>query len=149
MGKGKKKKQPKATIHINGSKTAKTNENPDWYKTKHPTWTFNRLDYDWLPADVDWQNDIVRKLGNYETQTWGEIMIANGGRKHGTNSHFDNISELTAEFKERWKQLHLEEYDQVFSLRLTGERRIFGILEGAVLSIVWYDAEHKAYPTSK
>ncbi len=148
MPKSKKQKTPKAQ-NISVSKTAKASGNPDWYLKQRPTWSFCRIDYEYLPEDIDWQEDIIKKLGNYEGMTWAEIMQASGGRKSGTNNHFDNVSNLANFAQKRWTELHLEEYDQVFSLRLTGEKRIFGILTNAILKIIWYDKEHCFYPMSK
>lgn len=85
------------------------------------------------------------KLSSYEGMTWAEIQSASGGKTKGTNNHFAYISKLDKEAQKRAMELHLD-VDELFSLRLTGTLRLYGILENGIFSIIWYDQNHEIYP---
>ena len=128
-------------------------EDPDAYLTKTPAWAFSRCDQEherWsLSKSQNIYDDIIRKLGSFEGMTWAEIMSQSGGRAHGTNHHFEDVGDLKKEAQKRLQELQLEDLDQVFSLRLSGKERLYGILNDRVLRIIWYDQNHEIYPMSK
>ena len=150
MGKSKKVVQKE---RVEGKKLPIAIENPNSYYGKAPIWSFRNLDNGykkWGFIHVENLNDVViSKLKNYEGMTWAEIMNASGGRSHGNNSHFENVSALIPEAQQRWNELKLDEYDNIFSLRLTGEKRLYGILENGVFRIVWFDPKHEIYSVKK
>jgi hypothetical protein len=116
-------------------------------KAHYPVWQFNLLDWDgpWSWETIDTEKDILKKLGHFETRTWGEIE---GNKEEG--SHLVKVDDCpNPRVKERLKQLELDDIDELFSLRLSGTERIFGILDGFILKILWYDYEHKVWPTKK
>lgn len=149
----KKNKVVKQKETASNSKNPKHIEDPESFYDRVPVWSFKLLDnnYDkWGFVHIDNINDtIIDKLKDYEGMTWGEIIKATGGKKYGNNNHYENISDLIPEAQSRWKELHLEEYDRIFSLRLTGLQRLYGILLNGVFKIVWFDPEHEIYKTHK
>ncbi len=151
MSKGKKTVKQKETA--SNSKQPKVVEDPQSFLDMHPVWSFKSLDNGyskWGFAHTDALfNDVICKLKDNEGMTWGEIFSASGGRTYGTNSHYENVSELIPEAQKRWKDLRLEEYDRVFSLRLTNLHRLYGILEDGVFRIVWFDQKHEIYAVKK
>ena len=150
MAKGNK--QVKQREQVTSGKQPKTVEDPQAYFKKSPIWSFRRLDDEytkWGFAHTAQLNErVIHELRSLEGMTWYQIMSAAGGRGHGTNSHFEKVAELIPEAQARWKYLKLEEYDTVFSLRLTNTHRLYGILLNGVFQIVWYDQKHEIYPTS-
>lgn len=151
MAKGNKVVKQKETAV--GNKQAKNVEDPLSFMGLHPVWSFKKLDngygkWGFIHSD-NLYNDVISKLKDNEGLTWNQIISASGGRSHGTNSHYENVSDLVPEAQKRWKDLHLEEYDRIFSLRLTGRHRLYGILQSGVFSIVWFDQNHEIYPVSK
>ena len=150
MAKGKQVRQEG---HVSAGKQPKTGKSADSYLSRPPLWSFAKMDcaYEkWgLNQTEDLFAEVIEKLRSFEGMTWMEIMQASGGRKCGTNHHFDNVSDLTPEAQRRWGNLGYEEFDQVFSLRLGGTRRLFGILLDGVFSVVWYDQEHEIYKMKK
>lgn len=139
---------------VTGSKYPKSIEDPEGYLKKHPVWAFNRCDKTherWAIKQCKCiHEEIIDKLISYEGQTWAEIQAASGGKSvgNGTNSHFENISDFIKEAQKRATELHLD-VDQLFSLRLTGKTRLYGILDNGVFFIIWYDANHEIYPTRR
>ncbi len=147
-----KTKIPKHTQIPENRKKPGTVVNPHAYLSKNPVWAFCRCDF----AHEKWSlkncssiyDDVIVKLEEYEGMTWGEIQSASGGKKTGTNNHFENISDMIKEAQNRAEEIHLD-VDQLFSLRLTGERRLYGILEDGIFSVIWLDNEHEIFPSKK
>ena len=81
--------------------------------------------------------------------TWQEILDASGGRKKGNNNHPVPIEKLIPPARKRLKELRLNDISHLFSLRLTSEIRIWGILDGFVLKLLWYDSGHQVCPILK
>lgn len=122
------------------------------FQKKHPSWTFSRCDKEkWALSECDNIHEtIIAKLSSNEGMTWQEIQSASGGRKSGSNSHFIPIEDLGTDVQKRLIELKLEDVDRLFSLRLTGEKRLWGIVnDNGVFSILWYDPHHKIYPVKR
>lgn len=151
MAKGNKTVKQRETV--SSSKQPKTIEDPQSFWGMHPVWSFKSLDNNYSKwgfiHTVSLFTDVIRKLKDNEGMTWGEIFRASGGKSQGTNSHYENVSDLIPEAQKRWAELRLEEYDRVFSLRLTSLHRLYGILEDGVFRIVWFDQEHEIYPVKR
>ncbi len=147
-------RQPKAAV-TPADRQIRTGGDPDETDTAHPAWQFHRWDLDhklwgWRKLDLkDWIR-VLAQLQNIETMTWAEIKRAAGGRSAGTNSHSLDLEDFCAEAKARWTQLRLDDWDVIFSLRLQGKLRIYGIRDGRALKVIWHDPFHGdkggAYP---
>lgn len=79
--------------------------------------------------------------------TWAEILAATGGRTCGNNSHLVPLSDLKKEAVDRLRELQQDDIDELFSLRLSGKERIYGIPDGRVLQILWFCPNHEAVGT--
>jgi hypothetical protein len=118
----------------------------DGYFGKSPSWTFCRHDKEkwvFLP------DAVFEHLLRFETMTWNEIMQASGGKSqgHGTNSHFVYAENLCREAQKRLDELKIYD-DQIFSLRLSGLERLWGIIDDGVFHVVWHDKKHEVCPMS-
>ena len=89
-----------------------------------------------------WWNEILPKLQHFESMTWAEIMQAAGGRGRGNNSHFVQVGKLTRQAKARLTEIGQDDVSELFSLRLTGTTRIYGIRDRRALKLLWYDPHH-------
>ncbi len=120
-----------------------------------PSWQFHKCDkdhpdwgWDLLRAD-EFVDILTKQLCHFETMTWDEILKASGGRNQGNNHHNIEIDKCCKDAQNRLMQLKLDDIDQLFSLRLTGKFRLWGIKEGQVLRFIWIDKEHTVYPTTR
>lgn len=148
---GKKNKSIPNNQRVSGSKKAKEIVDAQEYKKKFPVWRFNKYDKEhqkWCLHNKDFYSELMSKLIAFESMTWHQIEAASGGRSNGTNNHFILVSDLVKEAQKRLEELHLY-YDELFSLRLSGKERLFGILEDGVYHILWYDANHEICPSKK
>ena len=125
----KKKKVPTSNQPKSTEKSAISKENPDSYYSKQPSWRFCRWDSG-FPKSEDMSTvlaDLLPKLHDLEKATWSDICQANGGKRSGTNSHHIEVSEFKPEAQRRFRELKITE-SELFSLRLTGKHRLWGIL---------------------
>lgn len=79
---------------------------------------------------------IIAKLCNFETMTWAQI-------KTGTGSHSISAGDIIPEAWERLVEIGRDEEDTLFSLRLSGQERVWGIRRDAVLHLLWWDPQHQ------
>lgn len=90
----------------------------------------------------------MNKLQSYEQQTWQEILDASGGKAegHGSNSHFVLATELPKSEKAQFiRRGYMNDYDYVFSLRLTAKERLIGIADLNVFHVLWFDPTHSLF----
>lgn len=91
---------------------------------------------------------IISKLQEYEKQKWQDILSASGGKSegHGNNNHFIIGDKLPKPEKMQFIRLgYMEDYEKVFSLRLTGKERLIGFVDLNIFHILWFDANHKFF----
>ena len=81
--------------------------------------------------------------------TWQEIEQQSGGRSKGTNSHPIPVDQLTKEARDRLLELQIDDVDELFSLRLEGKVRVFGVRSGHVMQLLWFDFEHSICESKK
>ena len=97
--------------------------------------------FGWHTIDSTLLLEIRGKLRNFESMTWGTII--------GANSHQVPTESLCKEARDRLAALHLDELEELFSLRLSGKERVWGVLEHNVLTILWWDPDHQVCPSLK
>lgn len=113
-----------------------------------PVWRFGLVDWDgpfgWSRLDPAAVRDVHQKLTSYEGQRWGEI-------KGSRNNHCGSmeIDKLSPEARARLEEIRLDDTAHLFKLNCGGPARIWGIADRNMLQILWWDPEHKVYPTEK
>ena len=114
--------------------------------SRRPCWRINSVDRDgpWSCMEIDhkifWK-EIFQRIRDFETMTWHEI--------HRTGSHAIPVSEICHEAKTRLEEIGRGDTDELFSLRLTGKQRLWGIRDREILRILWWDPEHRVCPSAK
>jgi hypothetical protein len=48
--------------------------------------------------------------------------------------------------RKRLEQLRLDDTDELFSLRLNGQERLWGIRSNDIFSLLWWDPKHEICP---
>ncbi|MCA8975189.1 MAG: hypothetical protein KDC98_10725 [Planctomycetes bacterium] len=148
MGKGKGGKRDKRIVPNAPAveKRARVPAQPDPTRSG-PSWRFALLDHE---GPFGWNNlterqttqKIVERLAKFEGMTWTQIM-------QGTGSHNVALDQLSSDAQRRLRAISLDDVDQLFSLRVEGRPRVWGILDASVLSIIWWDPEHLVCPSNK
>lgn len=146
MGK-QNKKQPKAPLAEHGQKSPKAAPAESFYHLR-PAWRVARIElvdpYGWHQIPTYKLLEIRDKLGGFEGQTWGDIIM-----RSQNNHHFMPVVKICAAAQERLSAIHMEDTDALFSLRLSGAERVWGILNNGILLLLWWDPFHSVYPVPK
>ena len=129
-------------------------KSPNKHNNERISWGFEFLDLDGSWAidflSKDWNNQILPKLQKLETNTWQEILNASGSKKkgRGNNNHNVKVEKIIPKAQKRLKEIRKNDIDEIFSLRLGSQKRIWGIRDGRVLKLIWYDPIHEIHELS-
>lgn len=111
-----------------------------------PLWAFQVVDlggpWCWSRMTADGIFEVFGKPRSYESMPWRAI-------EGPTGSHFVDRGRLSREAQARLVEVGQDDVDQVFSLRITGRRRVWGLRSGRVLKLLWWDPEHAVCPAAK
>ena len=92
-----------------------------------PLWAFRVLDlggpYCWSRMDGATLLEVMGRLKHLEGMTWTEI-------EQSTGSHFVGRGDLIKSANERLLEIKQDDVDELFSLRIRGKARIWGIRDG-------------------
>jgi len=86
--------------------------------------------------------DIAQHMRSFEGKNWSDIERQ---RKH---DHPVQLSRLVREAQNRLEELKLDDIESLWRFRFTGERRIWGIRDGRLFKVLWWDPEHKVCPST-
>ncbi len=84
---------------------------------------------------------IWEKSASFESMVWSEILIV--GKKF---NHHVSTNDLCKEAKNRLEDLHLDDLEELLSLRLQGSGRVWGYVVNGIVTLLWWDPEHKVCP---
>jgi len=108
------------------------------------------LDFDgpfgWKDISIEKLKGIIGTIKHFESMTWSEIKSATHGVGGRSNNHFIPVCECSKEAQKRyWECFKYEGEDDVFSLRLSGKERVFGVVSEGIFKVLWWDPDHKVY----
>jgi hypothetical protein len=97
--------------------------------------------FGWHRIDTAKLEEVRRKLGDFESMTWNEILVVAGRRNHAVA-----VDRLCKAAQDRLEEIGQGDVDELTSLRLSGPERVWGIRAGHILKILWWDPEHTVCP---
>lgn len=83
-------------------------------------------------------DQVIVHLRHYEKQKWKSI-------KREPHNHPMPKNKLCKQAQNRLIELDLDDYDLFFQLKIQGLQRLWGIRDGGVFIILWWDPHHKFY----
>lgn len=129
-------KQPRAVVTPQGDKVPRAIVTPN--ENCQPDFRTDQMD---LKGQWHWDNlesshlqDLLQKIIHSQKLTWQDL------REHG--SHLVDVSKLISDAQKRLREIGKDDLDQLYSLRLSGQRRIWGIKENNILWLLWWDPLH-------
>lgn len=142
MSKRKIQKKPKLGASPLVSKVPRSE--PVTVGQRKPSWVFNTMDTDhprwgWYLADTECLKKLQRRLSNFESMTWLEI-------ERKDDSHSIPVSRIVGEAQRRLIELRQDDISDVYSLRISGRERLWGIRDEERLKILWWDPDHEICP---
>ena len=111
-----------------------------------PAWRIGNLrmkaPFGWDAITRDDMSQIVEHFKGLESMTWSAILI--GAKKHNHNCNVDGMCrQAQACLLEDWQG----GTDELLTIRLTNRKRVWGVLEGPIVYLLWWDPTHAVYPT--
>ncbi len=97
--------------------------------------------FGWRHFDPLQIQEMLQKIFDSQKMTWQAL------RENG--SHFVQVDQLCSAAQKRLSELKKDEWEELFSLRLSGKVRIWGIKEGNILWLLWWDPNHEVCPSHK
>ena len=142
-------KKPKSIIKISSKKKARGGSilEKERIQDRKLSWKFSIIDTDgeWtfknIEKDTFW-NRLLGTLKNLESQTIGEFI-------RPIHNHKIEKYKLCKKAQERLIEIKLDDYDEFYSVHITGIKRLWGILEGSYFKILWWDPRHEICPSKE
>ena len=95
--------------------------------------------YGWHILTVEEATSIQDRLKSFESMTWREILFASQDQNHSLA-----VDQLSKECQDRLTDV-APDIDELMSLRISSSERIFGIMDGQVCQVLFWDPEHTIY----
>jgi hypothetical protein len=115
-------------------------------RARNPVWAFRIVDlggpWCWSAIEGALLAEVLARLRDYESMTWEQI-------DGPTGSHGVEPWKLCKQAQLRLAAIRQDDASELFSLRITGRRRVWGIVDEHVLRILWWDPDHQVCPSPK
>ena len=98
-------------------------------------------------SEETWTNTIAPKLNQFDRLKWSEIdkLTSDTGHKLHHNMQTDIICD-----EAQLRLMEIGKYDDaIFRFRLGNKPRLWGFRVIANFEILWFDPDHKIYPTDR
>lgn len=95
-----------------------------------------------LPGRKAWPQ-LLRKMDDWASMRWGEI---DNNKKH---YHMTGLDGLCSEAVDRLRYLEFADGDRLACLRFSSTQRLWGVRDADRFRILWWDPEHRVYPSRK
>jgi hypothetical protein len=141
-------KQPKAEATPSGLKQPKVASEPISYNHLKASWRVRHVNmaapYGWHQLTPVELAVVQEKLSQFETMTWNEIFVVAKKQNHDIP-----VADLRCEKARRWMNRNMPGQPTLWTLRLSGAERVWGIFSEGAYQVLFWDPEHLIYPTSR
>jgi hypothetical protein len=142
-----RKKQPRIEEHPEGRKQARSVFEASVMDRK-AAWRINRLQmvdpYGFHTLSSAEACYIQTKLAEFERKTWNEIFTI---EKHW--NHALSVSQFKCPKARKWMRENMPDQNELWTLRLSGAERIWGVFSEGVYLVVFWDPKHLIWETDK
>jgi hypothetical protein len=90
------------------------------------------------------QEDVLSKMSQIEELTWVEASSGSTPRLKRIP-----IGNICLKAQKRIQQLKLDDFGDVYELRINGTCRIWGLREEPAFLLLWWDPNHEVCPSPK
>ena len=107
---------------------------------------FGRIDHDgpWPFHGIEGtaHKRVLQKLGHIGASTFEELSGPSGNKAIP-------IEHLCSDAQNRLRDLGLDDYDEVWEMRIGGKERVWGLRDASLMLLLWWDPEHEVCPSEK
>jgi len=100
--------------------------------------------YGWHELTGEQLAYIRGKLVEFEAKDWNQIFVAE--RKH---NHSIEVATFDCPQAREWMRRNMPDQDVLWTLRLSGKERIWGILREGVFHLLFWDPDHQIKESQK
>ena len=139
------KRTRKATPTVNAAESI--DSRPFRWSASHIDHKFaDKWDWDLQPKET---SDLLQLLAGLGDCTWGDVKSMRTNSKNSSRllHHAQPAASVCKEARDRLDKLGRGDQEELFRLRHGSKVRVWGVIESGQLSIIWYDRDHKVYPT--
>ena len=134
-------KQPISAENPSGQKTPRVASESSLYDERKAAWRVSKIQladpYGWHEIGPNDALQLKRKLADFEKSTWKELFVTNARFNHRIQS-----DQLKCKIARKWMQDNMPDQPFLWTLRLSGAERIWGILSEGAYQIIFWDPEH-------
>ena len=128
------------------------------YRQEKFNWNCDHADLDgqwsWgesrLWTDTEFSDQIQSHMNSLIGNNWNEVETLTYNGKDGKRRHYNkyqSITSLCTEAQDRWIQIeYLDQFEQLFRMRLGTDRRAWGVRINTFFFLIWYERNHKICP---
>jgi hypothetical protein len=98
--------------------------------------------YGWHELTSDKLSYIRQKLIQFEAKDWNQIFVIE--KKH---NHSVPVIEFDCPKAKKWMRENLPDQDELWTLRLSGPERIWGVFREGVFHVLFWDPAHQICPS--
>lgn len=145
MKKNRENKKPSQVQKPENKKKARGKEKGRNPENLSCVWDTSCVDCEgaWSWTEVDprlWWDHICPARENFCSMKWGEIT--------GNGNHPIDVDNIIPAAQRRLEEIGQGDTDVLYSLRIGGRRRIWGIRELNTFRVLWWDPNHEIYPVN-
>jgi hypothetical protein len=111
------------------------------YNDRNPAWRVRHIQmvdpYGWHQLSRGDIGKILDKLKHFESKTWNEILVI--GKKF---NHSIAVEKFRCNQAKKWMGKHMPDQHELWTLRVSGKERVWGILSEGVYQILFWDPHH-------
>jgi hypothetical protein len=93
-----------------------------------------------------WQY-LFPKFKEIETKKWSELEKETFGRHGKSKNHWVDVNAIIKPAQDRLGELNMDDHERIYSMRLTGTQRIWGIRLQNYFRLLWFDFNHQICPS--
>ena len=148
----KARKRARQREQVAANKIARADPHAVDWRELTPVWRLGMLDRDhpewgWDTLTREKAEKVCEHLAAFESTTWAEILAMRAGK--GPRNGLIPLEDLEAKNKsavDRLRERQLDTAGAVMKLRINKKERLYGVMEGQIFCLVWYDENHGVWP---
>lgn len=106
-------------------------------------------EFKWPPSS-EHHDEVWDFLQSISGCTWNEIYSQITSTRYDTHRkhHSQDFDTVCPDAQRRIAAMRLDErFNELFRFRLGGRKRLWGCISDQVFHVVWWDPDHRVYPT--
>lgn len=100
--------------------------------------------YGWHALNPGQVEYVRNKLSEFEAKNWNQIFVDEKKRNHPIQ-----VADFDCPEARQWMRRNLPDEDTLWTLRLSGPERVWGIFRGGAFHLLFWDPQHRIKVTDK